>query len=282
MPVFGTSAATFDDDGVTALYHHLRDLLAADGLPVSEGRLARPPGRPPPPGRGAARRTACATSRRSPRPCGLPDETQAWAELARRRQHLQTAREVVGEAVAPALDEAERALPAAAAALLEEWPRTVEEYSGDELVVTVRDRELRTSADPGDALGQPGPPGRPAALADHGDLLRFLRSENLPGRFPFTAGVFPFKRDGEDPARMFAGEGDAFRTNRRFHLLSEHAPAKRLSTAFDSVTLYGRDPDTRPDVYGKVGTSGVSIATLEDMRRSTQGSTSARPRRRCR
>ena len=78
--------------------------------------------------------------------------------------------------------------------------------------------------------------------------------------------MFPFKREGEDPARMFAGEGDAFRTNRRFHLLSEHAPAKRLSTAFDSVTLYGRDPDTRPDVYGKVGTSGVSIATLEDMK----------------
>src|SRR6185295_980393 len=101
---------------------------------------------------------------------------------------------------------------------------------------------------------------------DDGDLLRFLRAENLPGRFPFTAGVFAFKREGEDPARMFAGEGDAFRTNRRFHLLSEHAPAKRLSTAFDSVTLYGRDPDTRPDVYGKVGTSGVSIATLEDLK----------------
>ena len=113
MPVFGTSAATFDDDGVTALYHHLRDLLAADGLPVSEGRLARPPGRPPPAATRCFRRTACATSRRSPRPsAGYRDETQAWAELARRRQHLRTAREIVGEAVAPALDEAERALPA--------------------------------------------------------------------------------------------------------------------------------------------------------------------------
>ncbi len=97
------------------------------------------------------------------------------------------------------------------------------------------------------------------------ELLRFLRRENLPGRFPFTAGVFAFKREGEDPARMFAGEGDAFRTNRRFRVLSAHSAAKRLSTAFDSVTLYGRDPGTRPDVYGKVGTSGVSIATLEDM-----------------
>jgi methylmalonyl-CoA mutase len=101
---------------------------------------------------------------------------------------------------------------------------------------------------------------------DHGELLRFLREENLPGYFPFTAGVFPFKREGEDPARMFAGEGDPFRTNRRFKLLAADAPATRLSTAFDSVTLYGRDPGERPDVYGKVGTSGVSIATLDDMK----------------
>jgi methylmalonyl-CoA mutase len=101
---------------------------------------------------------------------------------------------------------------------------------------------------------------------DHADLLRFLRRENLPGAFPYTAGVFPFKRAGEAPARMFAGEGDAFRTNRRFRVLSAGNEATRLSTAFDSVTLYGRDPDPRPDVYGKVGTSGVSIATLDDMR----------------
>jgi isobutyryl-CoA mutase len=101
---------------------------------------------------------------------------------------------------------------------------------------------------------------------DHGALLRFLRAENLPGHFPFTAGVFPFKRSGEAPARMFAGEGDPHRTNRRFHLLSKGQPATRLSTAFDSVTLYGRDPSPRPDVYGKVGTSGVSVATLDDMK----------------
>ena len=90
--------------------------------------------------------------------------------------------------------------------------------------------------------------------------------ENLPGFFPYTAGVFPLKREGEDPARMFAGEGDAMRTNRRFKKLSEHSEAKRLSTAFDSVTLYGADPDPRPDIYGKIGTSGVSIATLDDMK----------------
>ena len=101
---------------------------------------------------------------------------------------------------------------------------------------------------------------------EHGELVRFLGEENLPGRFPFTAGVSPFKQDDERPARMFAGEGDAFRTNRRFHLLAEGQPATRLSTAFDSVTLYGNDPDLRPDIYGKVGNSGVSIATLDDMK----------------
>src|SRR5690606_19929602 len=106
---------------------------------------------------------------------------------------------------------------------------------------------------------------------DHGELLRWLRSENLPGHFPFTAGVFPFKREDEDSARMFAGEGGPARTNRRFHLLAEGQPATRLSTAFDSVTLYGRDPAERPDIYGKVGNSGVSVATLDDMKELYSG-----------
>ncbi|MDE3044999.1 MAG: methylmalonyl-CoA mutase, partial [Acidobacteriota bacterium] len=106
---------------------------------------------------------------------------------------------------------------------------------------------------------------------DEGDLYAWLRRENLPGSFPYTAGVFALKRENEDPARMFAGEGDAFRTNRRFHLLSAGQRSTRLSTAFDSVTLYGRDPDTPPDVYGKVGTSGVSIATLDDVKALYEG-----------
>ena len=101
---------------------------------------------------------------------------------------------------------------------------------------------------------------------DEGELLKFLLKENLPGSFPYTAGVFAFKREGEDPTRMFAGEGDPFRTNERFKFLSRDSQAKRLSTAFDSVTLYGFDPDERPDIYGKVGNSGVSIASLDDMK----------------
>ena len=132
--------------------------------------------------------------------------------------------------------------------------------------MSIRGKELRNVLTRESLSGNKIPRVALPRYRDHGELVSFLRRENLPGYFPFTAGVFPFKREGEDPARMFAGEGDPFRTNRRFKLLSEGQPATRLSTAFDSVTLYGRDPDPRPDVYGKVGTSGVSVATLDDMK----------------
>jgi len=144
-------------------------------------------------------------------------------------------------------------------------------------VVLVRDRELRTPLTRQSLSGVAIPRVALPRFTDHGELLRFLRAENLPGYFPFTAGVFPFKREGEDPARMFAGEGDPFRTNRRFKLVSQGSQATRLSTAFDSVTLYGRDPGESPDVYGKVGTSGVSIATFEDMRALYDGFDLASP-----
>nr|NDG08264.1 methylmalonyl-CoA mutase [Oxalobacteraceae bacterium] len=137
---------------------------------------------------------------------------------------------------------------------------------GDEHVVKIRDKEIRTRLYTDTLSGNRVRKVSLPKYADHGDLLRWLMKENLPGYFPYTAGVFPFKRENEDPTRMFAGEGDAFRTNRRFKLVSEGMPAKRLSTAFDSVTLYGADPALRPDIYGKVGNSGVSIATLDDMK----------------
>jgi isobutyryl-CoA mutase len=146
------------------------------------------------------------------------------------------------------------------------WPDTVKAYSGDEQVVKVRKKELRTKLTHTSLSGTKVPKVVLPKYQDHGELLRWRMRENVPGEFPFTAGVFHFKRENEDPTRMFAGEGDPFRTNRRFHLLSRDMPAKRLSTAFDSVTLYGFDPDERPDIYGKVGNSGVSIATLEDMK----------------
>ena len=146
------------------------------------------------------------------------------------------------------------------------WPKTKAAYAGDEYVVKIRDKEIRTALTTTSLSGTKIRKVALPSFEDDGEILRWQLRENVPGSFPFTAGVFAFKRENEDPTRMFAGEGDAFRTNRRFHLLADGMPAKRLSTAFDSVTLYGNDPDRRPDIYGKVGNSGVSIATLDDMK----------------
>jgi methylmalonyl-CoA mutase len=133
-------------------------------------------------------------------------------------------------------------------------------------VVKIRDKEIRTALTTRSLSGTVIRKVSLPQYEDHGEVLKWLMLDNVPGSFPYTAGTFAFKRENEDPTRMFAGEGDPFRTNRRFKLLSEGMPAKRLSTAFDSVTLYGNDPDLRPDIYGKVGNSGVSIATLDDMK----------------
>jgi isobutyryl-CoA mutase len=274
MPVFGTSAATFNDDGVTALYQHLRDLLADTGLTVGEGRLPHTDRRTSsehaaviPPQRTRYLSEIAETVR------GYHAETDALVVAARTRQHLRSAKTALDSAQADrgGLDDvlaaAEEALPADVAELLdEEWPSWVESYSGDQMVVRVRDAERHFGLTRETLSGSKIPKVALPRYTEDAELLRFLRRESLPGKFPFTAGVFAFKREGEDPARMFAGEGDAFRTNRRFKYLSADSDAKRLSTAFDSVTLYGRDPDTRPDIYGKVGTSGVSIATFEDMK----------------
>ncbi len=162
--------------------------------------------------------------------------------------------------------EREAALDPQSRQLLDGWPQVRAAYTGDEHVATVREAEIRTQLTVTTLSGTPLPKVALPRFEDHGELLKWLLRENLPGYFPFTAGVFQFKRENEDVTRMFAGEGDAFRTNRRFKMLSEHAEAKRLSTAFDSVTLYGCDPHERPDIYGKVGNSGVSIATLDDMK----------------
>jgi methylmalonyl-CoA mutase len=139
-------------------------------------------------------------------------------------------------------------------------------YSGDELVYDRPRPEIRVPLYTESLSHQKIPKISLPRFKDPGEIYRWLRRENLPGYFPFTAGVFPMKRVGEDPTRMFAGEGDPARTNRRFKLLSANSEAKRLSTAFDSVTLYGYDPDRRPDIYGKVGNSGVSVCTLDDVK----------------
>ncbi|GAC1313124.1 MAG: methylmalonyl-CoA mutase family protein [Acidimicrobiales bacterium] len=256
LPVFGTVASRFNDDGVTALYQHLYARLVEFGFPPVGGSLPTVTGRTSsihaavvPPERTRYLAEVSTTIREYHR------RTGELAQAARRRQAL----DQVGNELRAAGYDAGRVEELAARSpldgptqeLIAAWPGTVERYRAN----------TRPSLS-----GLEIPRVSVPRYADHGELLRWLRSENLPGMFPFTAGVFPFKREGEDPARMFAGEGDAFRTNRRFHYLSEGAPATRLSTAFDSVTLYGFDPDERPDIYGKVGNAGVSIATLDDMK----------------
>jgi isobutyryl-CoA mutase len=275
MPVFGTSAARFDDDGVTALYQHVRDLLLDQGLPAFDGVLPAVSVRAStrltsvlPRGRERYLAEVAETVR------GYHAATERLAATARLRQQLTATRELLvaeGEhdaavPVSALAARADAALDDEARTQLDTWPQVRATYQGDEQVYVVRGKEVHTPLTRTTLSGSHVP--RVALPRDDDDatLLRFLRSENLPGRFPFTAGVFPFKREGEAPARMFAGEGDPARTNRRFHLLSEGQPATRLSTAFDSVTLYGRDPAPAPDVYGKVGTSGVSVATLDDVR----------------
>ena len=277
MPVFGTMAAHFNDDGVTALYQAMKPRLQALGLPLSTGLLPSVAVRhsshqnPIVPG---ARSRYMAEISDSVR--GYKRRARAQAQLAREIQQLQAAAQMLAEGKQGRAKASEAAHDLAAqrlnhlganeSALLADWPQLQQAYAGDELVVKVRDKEIRT------ALVTPSLSGtkvRKVALPhyhDHGDILQWLMLDNVPGRYPYTAGTFAFKRENEDPTRMFAGEGDAFRTNRRFKLLSEGMPAKRLSTAFDSVTLYGNDPDLRPDIYGKVGNSGVSIATLDDMK----------------
>ncbi|WP_197016438.1 fused isobutyryl-CoA mutase/GTPase IcmF [Actinomadura viridis] len=281
MPVFGTSAATFNDDGVTALYQHLTGLLGLERgvLPDAGTRVSTGAAQIVPPARIRYLSEIAETVR------GYHAETRRQVAAVRRAQRLEAVRGELAEAgsataaeeVGGLLEDARRQVSPESADLVGGWPAVVESYSGDEQVVRVRDKELRTVLARESLSGSRIPRVALPRYEDHGELLRFLRSENLPGRFPFTGGVFAFKRDNEDPARMFAGEGDPFRTNRRFKLLSEGQPATRLSTAFDSVTLYGRDPDERPDVYGKVGTSGVSIATLDDMKALYDGFDLAAP-----
>lgn len=272
MPVYGTQASRFNDDGVTALYHGLLPKLAALGLPVETGSLQAPAQRYSsgknvivPPARSRYLAEIADTVRGYHRTVGKQ------VKLARERQQLQEAKRMLAAAgkaadVDDLIAERDNAMDGEAKSLVASWPQLQATYAGDEHVVKIRDKEIRTRLISTTLSGNPVRKVALPRFEDHGEILRFLMLENVPGAFPYTAGVFPFKREGEDPTRMFAGEGDAFRTNRRFKLVSTGMDAKRLSTAFDSVTLYGADPALRPDIYGKVGNSGVSIATLDDMK----------------
>ena len=274
MPVFGTMAARFNDNGVTALYHAILDSLSGMGMSVQPDRLPAQAVRYStdevqlvPTGRTRYLSEIADTVRR------YKERARDKAQLARERQQLLATSKMLaegGESVPDGLHrlvaEREHTLGDEALALVSTWPERADAYRADELTSEVRGREISRPLRRISLSGTAVPRIALPPFEDHGELLRWLMLENLPGYFPFTAGVFSLKRDNEAPTRMFAGEGDAFRTNRRFRQLSAHSEAKRLSTAFDSVTLYGCDPDERPDIYGKVGNSGVSIATLDDMK----------------
>ncbi|MBI5572020.1 MAG: methylmalonyl-CoA mutase family protein [Desulfomonile tiedjei] len=276
--VYGTIASRFNDDGVNTLYAGVIETIAEKTGTSWSTKLKKRPDKQPstrtiiiPPDRSRYLSEIAATIR----------AYHKWAEeqerLVRRIWHLdETARALREEGLAEDseplskvrhLQEAvERCLDPRSLRLLGHWEDIKAAYSADEFVYKVRDREIRTPLKVRTLSGSLLPRVVLPKYEDRGQILRWLFRENIPGRFPFTAGVFPFKRQDEDPTRMFAGEGDPFRTNRRFKYLSEGNPAKRLSTAFDSVTLYGRDPEERPDIYGKVGTSGVSVCTLDDVK----------------
>ncbi|MDA9296257.1 methylmalonyl-CoA mutase family protein [Porticoccaceae bacterium] len=275
MPVFGTIASRFNDDGVTAAYQELVVLLQNRGLRSFEQHLAKVDRRTP------SEKTVVVPADRQRYLAEIAAGVRNYhkqvvvqANLARQQQQLAATKTMLlengsdaPETIDNLIAERKQAMDVTASNLLENWPAVVEAYSGDEKVDVLPNgkevvTKLNTISLAGNKISRVSLP----RFEDHGELLKWLMRENLPGEFPYTAGVFPFKREGEDPARMFAGEGDAFKTNRRFKALSEHSDAKRLSTAFDSVTLYGFDPHERPDIYGKVGNAGVSICTLDDMK----------------
>ena len=276
MPVYGTIAARFNDDGVTAAYQGLLAVLRSKGLKTFDNALE------PVNIKTSSKKSIIVPAQRQRYLAEIAEAVRGYhhtateqSQLARERQQLRETRRMLAESgklgaeadIDALILKREELLDARALKLLEQWPTLKKSYQGEQQVIKLPNgKETCTQLTSTTLSGNKIPRVALPSFEDHGELLKWLLKENLPGKFPFTAGVFPFKREGEDPARMFAGEGDAFRTNRRLKTLSEHSEAKRLSTAFDSATLYGADPDRRPDIYGKIGNAGVSIATLDDLK----------------
>ncbi len=278
MPVYGTIASKFNDDGVTALYHALLDTIADKTQVRFRSRLPKPKTKT------STSKTIIIPSERTRYLSEISDtirnyhqKTEVQTEAVRTAWHLEEAvksieQNLSGDKTAllsQLKDEVARAkktVDTETYQTLKEWDEIKTAYSQDMLTYEVRGCDIKVPLYTESLSHKKIPKISIPKFKDPGEIYRWMREENVPGRFPYTAGVFPLKRVGEDPTRMFAGEGDPARTNRRFKLLSRDYEAKRLSTAFDSATLYGYDPDRRPDIYGKIGTSGVSICTLEDVK----------------
>ncbi|MBI0578145.1 methylmalonyl-CoA mutase family protein [Neobacillus cucumis] len=279
MPVYGTIASQFNDLGTNALFaalvEKINEKMASD-WETSFNKQAKVEKQSViiPTDRRYYLREISDTVRR------YHKKAEEQADLARKLFQLEGAIAAVkerdaGSEVVASLEaikqETEEKLTPESKKILNSWSATKEAYSKDQFVTRIRDKEIITVLKSKSLSGLDIPKVALPKYKDYGEILRWVYRENVPGSFPYTAGVFPFKREGEDPKRQFAGEGTPERTNRRFHYLSKDDPAKRLSTAFDSVTLYGEDPDHRPDIYGKIGTSGVSVCTLDDMKKLYDG-----------
>lgn len=279
MPVYGTIASQFNDKGTNALFAALVQIInqkTGSDWETSYEQFAKTQKQDViiPNDRRYYLRELTDTVR------GYHKKTEQQVAFARRLFQLEGALAAVKEkapddALITSLNSLAEGvrdeLTAESKRIIENWQTLKEAYAGDEFVTKVRDKEIRTILKTISLSGTKIPKVVLPKFEDYGEILRWVYKENVPGEFPYTAGVFQFKREGEDPKRQFAGEGTPERTNKRFHYLSKDDDAKRLSTAFDSVTLYGEDPDYRPDIYGKVGESGVSICTLEDMKKLYAG-----------
>jgi isobutyryl-CoA mutase len=276
MPVYGTIASQFNDPGTNALFAALVETInekAGTDWVSSYSKDAKVEKQNViiPTDRRYYLREITETVR------NYHKKAEEQANIARKLFQFEGAIEAVKDqpAVVAALEavkqETEAKLTPESKRILDGWEQTKQAYSGDKFVTRIRDKEIITILNTTSLSGLKIPKVVLPKYKDYGEILRWVYRENVPGSFPYTAGVFPFKREGEDPKRQFAGEGTPERTNRRFHYLSKDDPAKRLSTAFDSVTLYGEDPDYRPDIYGKVGESGVSVCTLDDMKKLYDG-----------
>ncbi len=279
IPVFGTMASQFNDPGMNNLYRALMNTIGEKTGIIFKANSEL-------------------TQDQSEKIYIIPpDRSRYLAEIAEANQHykewvkeqsaiaqrmyqldgtielLQSSHKDVGtvDQLKKLYNELEESLAGECKRLLKEWPETKRIYTQDQFVYKVRDKEIRQDLYYTSLSKIRVPKISLPQYEAWGDILNWLLNENVPGEFPYAAGVFPLKRDGEDPTRMFAGEGGPERTNKRFHYVSLGMPAKRLSTAFDSVTLYGEDPHTRPDIYGKIGNSGVSVATLDDAKKLYSG-----------
>ena len=289
MPVFGTIASQFNDPGMNSLYKCLMDTIATKtGIDLKSNLVASnelsekifviPP----------ARNRYLSEISENNR--NYDSKARAQRKIAQRMYGIQETLNLISEGKSDANQDGlvaslkqmfadlQEQLEPANRKLIENWENTAQQYRDEFYIFKVRDKELKIKTHTESLSHSQIPKVATPKYQGWGDLLYWQLQENLPGEFPYTSGIYPFKREGEDPTRMFAGEGGPERTNRRFHYVSKAMPAKRLSTAFDSVTLYGRNPELRPDIYGKIGNAGVSICCLDDAKKLYSGFNLADPK----